>query len=59
MCARHRAGIVTAALRKRQGVGLKDALDEYERCAAPSARVSDGAAIADYYAHRARAGSAR
>ena len=48
---RHRTGIVTAALRKAQGFGLEEALHEYERLAAPTPRVSDGAAIARYFAH--------
>jgi hypothetical protein len=46
----HRAGIVTAALRRAQGWPLDRALDEYERLAAPTPRVSDGAAIGAYFA---------
>jgi hypothetical protein len=48
----HRAGIVTAALRRAQGWPLDRALDEYERLAAPTPRVSDGAAIGAYFEYR-------
>lgn len=51
---RHRTGIVAAALQQRQGASLKQALEAYERNAAPSARVSDGAAIASYFSYRER-----
>jgi len=51
---RHRSGIVTAALHRSQGVSLKQALETYELGAAPSARVSDGAAIANYFSYRER-----
>jgi tyrosine-protein phosphatase SIW14 len=52
---RHRTGIVTAALRRSQGFSLDQALDEYERLAAPTPRVADCAAIARYYAEQERA----
>lgn len=51
---RHRTGIVAAALHRSQGASLKEALEAYEQGAAPSARVSDGAAIASYYSYRER-----
>jgi Tyrosine phosphatase family len=51
---RHRTGIVVAALHRSQGASLKEALEMYEHGAAPSARVSDGAAIANYFSYRER-----
>lgn len=51
---RHRTGIVAAALHRSRGASLKEALERYEQGAAPSARVSDGAAIASYFSYRER-----
>ncbi len=51
---RHRTGIVAAALRRAQGWSLERTLDEYERLAAPTPRVSDSAAIVRYFAYVAQ-----